>query len=124
MLVPPCTTAVYYGLVAWVCCCTAVPLPVALPACCPHTACGSIRSRAGLITLNLPAAPTLAAAPLPAAALPLPPPTSARLPQDLTHLRSLIQRHVKYTNSTVGRAILLDWEAASRNFVKVRGPQG
>jgi glutamate synthase domain-containing protein 3 len=56
--------------------------------------------------------------------LPLPPPTSARLPQDLTHLRSLIQRHVKYTNSTVGRAILLDWEAASRNFVKVRGPQG
>ncbi|KAL4421584.1 hypothetical protein ABPG75_010875, partial [Micractinium tetrahymenae] len=39
--------------------------------------------------------------------------------QDLTLLRSLIQRHVKYTNSTVGRAILLDWDAASRNFVKV-----
>ena len=39
--------------------------------------------------------------------------------QDLTLLRSLVQRHVKYTNSTVGRAILLDWEAASRNFVKV-----
>lgn len=34
-------------------------------------------------------------------------------------LRSLIQRHVKYTSSTVGRAILLDWDAASKNFVKV-----
>lgn len=39
------------------------------------------------------------------------------------HLRSLIQRHVKHTSSTVGRAILLDWDAQSKNFVKV-GPSG
>ena len=44
--------------------------------------------------------------------------------QDLTHLRSLIQRHVKYTNSTVGRRILLDWDTESRNFVKVNGDGG
>lgn len=35
------------------------------------------------------------------------------------HLRSLIQRHVKYTSSTVGRHILLDWDTQHRHFVKV-----
>lgn len=44
--------------------------------------------------------------------------------QALTLLRSLIQRHVKYTNSTVGRAILLDWDAASKSFVKARPHRG
>ncbi|KAI7845826.1 hypothetical protein COHA_000736 [Chlorella ohadii] len=39
--------------------------------------------------------------------------------QDLMHLRSLVQRHVKYTNSTVGRRILLDWDAEHKHFVKV-----
>ena len=42
-------------------------------------------------------------------------------PQDLAHLRSLIQRHVKHTASAVGRAILLDWDAQHRHFVKARG---
>ena len=37
------------------------------------------------------------------------------------HLRSLIQRHVKYTSSTVGRHILLDWDAQHKHFVKVCG---
>ena len=41
------------------------------------------------------------------------------LTQDLMHLRSLIQRHVKYTSSTVGRHILLDWDTQHRHFVKV-----
>ncbi|KAL4855140.1 Glutamate synthase [NADH] [Chlorella vulgaris] len=39
--------------------------------------------------------------------------------KDLTALRSLVQRHVKHTDSAVGRAILGDWEAQSKNFVKV-----
>lgn len=39
--------------------------------------------------------------------------------QDLTALRSLVQRHVKHTDSAVGRSILGDWEAQSKNFVKV-----
>eukprot|EP00976_Prorocentrum_cordatum_P084547 1185697-Prorocentrum_minimum.AAC.2 len=34
-------------------------------------------------------------------------------------LRSLIEQHVKYTRSTVGRAILNDWPAARSKFVKV-----
>eukprot|EP00959_Pyramimonas_sp_CCMP1952_P122756 2566043-Pyramimonas_sp.AAC.1 len=33
-------------------------------------------------------------------------------------LRSLIEQHVKYTRSTVGRAILNDWPAARSKFVK------
>lgn len=51
--------------------------------------------------------------------LPLLPPLAALL-QDQDQLRSLIQRHVKYTSSTVGRKILLDWDAEHRNFVKAR----
>lgn len=46
-------------------------------------------------------------------------PSHRPTPQDLMHLRSLIQRHVKYTNSTVGRRILLDWDAEHKHFVKV-----
>lgn len=35
------------------------------------------------------------------------------LPQDINLLRSLIQRHVKYTESDVGKRILANWDKAS-----------
>lgn len=39
--------------------------------------------------------------------------------RDEPALVSLLQRHVKYTGSTVARAILADWQAAKSRFVKV-----
>lgn len=39
--------------------------------------------------------------------------------QDESLVVSLIQRHLKYTKSTVARAILNDWQNAKQHFVKV-----
>jgi glutamate synthase (NADPH) large chain len=39
--------------------------------------------------------------------------------EDADDLRNLIQRHVMYTNSTRGTALLNDWEGSLDNFVKV-----
>ncbi|KAK9817844.1 hypothetical protein WJX72_002960 [[Myrmecia] bisecta] len=41
------------------------------------------------------------------------------LEEDITLVRSLIQRHVRYTGSTVGKALLADWDTAKASFVKV-----
>ena len=38
---------------------------------------------------------------------------------DVVLLKSLIQRHVKHTKSTVARSLLANWDSELRNFVKV-----
>ena len=43
----------------------------------------------------------------------------ADLPEDVQTIRTLLENHVKYTSSTVARAILDDWDNALRRFVKV-----
>lgn len=43
----------------------------------------------------------------------------ATILQDESLVVSLIQRHLKYTKSTVARAILNDWQNAKQHFVKV-----
>jgi glutamate synthase domain-containing protein 3 len=50
---------------------------------------------------------------------PLTPSHTPRVLQDLVILKSLIQRHVKYTNSSVGKAILGNWDMEVKSFVKV-----
>ncbi|KFM26658.1 Glutamate synthase [NADH], amyloplastic [Auxenochlorella protothecoides] len=42
--------------------------------------------------------------------------------EDVAALRSLIQRHVRFTRSAKGRALLADWDAAVQGFVKVFPP--
>ena len=39
--------------------------------------------------------------------------------KDLVTLKSLLQRHVKFTGSSLGKAILAKWEEAHKSFVKV-----
>jgi glutamate synthase domain-containing protein 3 len=41
------------------------------------------------------------------------------LEEDLSDLKGLIQKHNKYTESTVAETILKNWENASKKFVKV-----
>ncbi|MGA1675933.1 MAG: hypothetical protein ACO377_05840, partial [Pseudomonadales bacterium] len=38
---------------------------------------------------------------------------------EMDELRELIERHVRYTESAVGRRVLDDWQSAVRHFVKV-----
>jgi glutamate synthase (NADPH/NADH) large chain len=38
---------------------------------------------------------------------------------DIAELKQLIEDHLKYTNSTVAKAILTDWESSLKQFVKV-----
>mgnify|MGYP006241657237 FL=1 len=38
---------------------------------------------------------------------------------DLDHLEELINKHVKYTASNKATAILSNWEAEKKNFIKV-----
>jgi glutamate synthase (NADPH) large chain len=38
---------------------------------------------------------------------------------DETLLRELVERHLRYTGSTLALAILDDWDTARRKFVKV-----
>ena len=47
----------------------------------------------------------------------------ARAPQDESLLMSLVQRHLKYTGSTVARALLNNWSMARAAFVKVFPPE-
>ncbi len=46
--------------------------------------------------------------------VPLPP-----APQDVKQLKSLIQRHLKFTGSEVARRILLSWDRSRPHFKKV-----
>ena len=39
--------------------------------------------------------------------------------KDLVMLKSLLQRHVKYTGSSLGKSILANWDEAHKSFVKV-----
>jgi len=41
------------------------------------------------------------------------------IPEEIAEVRTLIENHLRYTGSTVARAILDDWDGALRNFVKV-----
>jgi hypothetical protein len=43
--------------------------------------------------------------------------------QDEIQLRSLIQRHLKYTGSEVAREILSTWQVAKHRFRKVTSPR-
>ena len=43
--------------------------------------------------------------------------------QDESLLMSLVQRHLKYTGSTVARALLNNWSMARAAFVKVFPPE-
>ncbi len=38
---------------------------------------------------------------------------------DIRHLRSLVEEHVKHTGSNRAQELLKDWEGALRKFVKV-----
>jgi len=38
---------------------------------------------------------------------------------EIQEVRALIERHVAYTDSSVGRAVLANWEQALGQFVKV-----
>jgi glutamate synthase (NADPH/NADH) large chain len=38
---------------------------------------------------------------------------------EILEIRSLIERHVAYTDSSVGRAVLANWEKSVRQFVRV-----
>lgn len=40
--------------------------------------------------------------------------------EDVRQLKSLIQRHLKFTGSQVARQILLNWDKERTKFVKVR----
>jgi len=40
-------------------------------------------------------------------------------PEDVAELKDLIERHVRYTGSTVGRRILDEWESFLPRFVTV-----
>ena len=39
--------------------------------------------------------------------------------EDLAEVRELIDRHVEYTDSSLGREILSDWDVSAQRFVKV-----
>jgi len=41
------------------------------------------------------------------------------IPEEITEVRTLIENHLRYTGSTVAKAILSDWDGALRDFVKV-----
>jgi glutamate synthase (NADPH/NADH) large chain len=41
------------------------------------------------------------------------------LEEDAIHLKSLIEKHVLYTDSTKGASLLLDWDVSLNNFIKV-----
>ena len=38
---------------------------------------------------------------------------------DIAEVRELIDRHVEYTDSSLGREILSDWDVSAQRFVKV-----
>ena len=38
---------------------------------------------------------------------------------DLDHLKSLIENHVHFTSSELGKSILIDWKKEQKNFIKV-----
>jgi hypothetical protein len=40
--------------------------------------------------------------------------------EDVRQLKSLIQRHLKFTGSQVARQILLNWDKERTKFIKVR----
>ena len=44
--------------------------------------------------------------------------------EDLVLLKTLIQSHVQYTSSGVGKSILANWDREVNNFVKVGGWEG
>lgn len=39
--------------------------------------------------------------------------------QDISLVRSLLQQHVRYTNSSLARSLLANWETTRTDFVKV-----
>ena len=41
------------------------------------------------------------------------------LPEDAADLKSIIESHVSYTNSNLGKRLLVDWETTLGNFVRV-----
>jgi glutamate synthase domain-containing protein 3 len=43
-------------------------------------------------------------------------------PEDVRVLKSLIQRHLKFTGSSVARRILINWDKERSAFRKVRPP--
>ena len=41
------------------------------------------------------------------------------LDEDAQDLKSLIENHVQYTNSSLGKELLTNWETSLKNFVRV-----
>ena len=41
------------------------------------------------------------------------------LPEDAADLKGLIENHVNYTNSNLGKTLLADWETSLANFVRI-----
>ena len=41
------------------------------------------------------------------------------LPEDAQDLKALIEKHVLYTNSNLGKELLTNWETSLSNFVRI-----